>query len=220
MVSTTKYIPSSISLNVYLPVDMSFMQSADPAVERDRYSIHVDLSELPAYEDVVLYFYGVTTSSSGTVIWEVPRVVGGVTQPEVSGEVGLLGKIWMYLCNKLPLLDSIDSSLSRIYGVVYDLVRGEPANLIGPTYDSGSFENDISDDVTEATEILDIMEDVTKPKEEDLEDLGDISDLVNDSDIDGFADVFAPFMESPTLSTVLTLSFTFAIIAYVLYGKG
>lgn len=199
--------------NVYLPVSMSFLQSADPAVERDRYGVHIDLSSLPAGEDVTLYFYGVTTSSSGTLIFQVPRVVGGITQPEVSGEVGLLGKIWFYLCDKLPFLDSIDATLRRIEFLLDRSFTGDGSI-------SSDIHSDLEDAQSDATEQQEILDSVTRPDEDELEDLGDVSDIVIDSDVNAFSDVFSPFMESQIFLSLMTLSFTFAIIAYVLYGKG
>lgn len=195
--------------NVYLPVSMSFLQSADPAVERDRYGVHIDLSSLPANEDVTLYFYGVTTSSSGTLIFQVPRVVGGITQPEVSGEVGLLGKIWLYLREKLPALDT---TLKRIEDLLELSLTGD-----------GSVGSDIQDDQDEArqeaTEQLEIIDSVTKPPPEELDELADISGYVDPSGVGVLATTLSPLFESNVFKPIIMLSLTFMLISYVLFGK-
>ena len=198
--------------NVYLPVAMSFVQSADPAVERDRYALHIDLSSLPAQEDVTLYFYGVTTTSSGTLIWQVPRVVGGISQPEVSGEVGLLGRIWFVLRDHIPFLDSIDSHLYTIDTLFQSLVKGDKV-------DENLMNQDIEDAQQEATEQLDIIDSVTKPAPEELDDIADISDYVDSGGVGILSATLSPLFESDVFKPIIMLSLTFMLISYVLFGK-
>lgn len=150
--------------NIYLPTEISFYQSADPAVERDRYSIHVDISNKQINDWVYIYYYGVTTSSSASFRWEVPRVVGGVTQPEVSGEVGILVKIWALLTEKLPILNTISENISSIGEQLGSLVDG----------DSGKADEIVQD---------------TPPLETEFDEMEDILATAPTIDQDGFDDV-------------------------------
>ena len=109
------------------------------------------------------------------------------------------------LSTELSYLNTIKSNVSSI--------------LSGDSETSSAVQDEVSQDVTEASEYLDIMDDVTKPDESELEDLSDISGYVDAGDVSTFSAVFAPLFQSAVFLPVIMLNLTFMLIAYVLFGK-
>lgn len=84
---------------------------------------------------------------------------------------------------------------------------------------SDAVEEQVNQDATEASEYLDIMDDVTKPDVGELEDLSDISGYVNAGDVSVLAACLSPFFQSVIFLPCIMLSLIFMLVAYVLYGK-
>lgn len=108
--------------------------------------------------------------------------------------------------------NSLLEGLATVMNVVYDF-------LIGDTTVSDSIQDEVDADSTEASEMLDVMDDVTKPDIGELEDLSDISDYVNAGDVSVLAACLSPFFQSAIFLPCIMLSLIFMLVAYVLYGK-
>lgn len=91
--------------------------------------------------------------------------------------------------------------------------------LLGDPTVSDPIEDEVDQDATEASEYLDIMDDVTQPEISELEDLSDISGYVNPGDVSTLAACLAPFFQSVVFLPCLMLSLIFMLVSYVLYGK-
>lgn len=92
--------------------------------------------------------------------------------------------------------------------------------IFGGDYSQNSdIDDEVIADQTEASEILDILDDVTKPDQGELEDLADISGYVDSSDVSALSDVFKPLFESAVFLPCIMLNLTFMLVGYVLFGK-
>lgn len=112
----------------------------------------------------------------------------------------------------VAILSTASSYLKTISSNVSSILSGDSET-------SSAVQDEVSQDVTEASEYLDIMDDVTKPDESELEDLSDISGYVDAGDVSTFSAVFAPLFQSAVFLPVIMLNLTFMLIAYVLFGK-
>ena len=91
--------------------------------------------------------------------------------------------------------------------------------LEGGTSVSGEVEDQVSTDQTEASEFLDVLDDVTKPDEGELEEIADISGYVDLGDVSALSDVLKPLFESSVFLPCIMLNLTFMLVGYVLFGK-
>ena len=110
-----------------------------------------------------------------------------------------------FVADLKDLIDPIESLL-------YEFLRGDFSH-------NSDIRDEVSTDQTEASEILDVLDDVTKPDEGELEDLADISGYVDSSDVTALADVFKPLFESAVFLPCIMLNLTFMLVGYVLFGK-
>lgn len=93
------------------------------------------------------------------------------------------------------------------------------ALLQGDYIYNSEINEEVNADQTEASEILDILDDVTKPDEGELEDIADISGYVDSGDVTALAEVFKPLFESAVFLPCIMLNLTFMLVGYVLFGK-
>ena len=187
-ISATSITAFSAS-NIYVPVEYTLYDSADPAVERNRFALHLDISNVPPGDNVSLYFYGVTTSSSSSFWYEIPQVIGYISRPVVSGEVGLLQKIWIAIED-------------------FFIGDGDKTDQFGDEMFPIESEAEEFDDVLETSPTIDI---------DDIENQFD--DIVEFEPDTGLMDVFGSILTNDTFSVVFLMGISFALLGYVLYGK-
>lgn len=175
--------------NVFIPVSYSMYESSDPAVERNRVVIHMDISNVPYNEWVYLYVYGVTTTSSNSFRFEIPQVMGYIARPGTSGEVGLLQKIWI--------------AIEKFF--------------VGDGDRTDQFGDQMRPIESEADEMGDVLETSPTINIEDIEDQFD--DVVEFEPDSGLMDVFGSILTNETFSVVFFMGITFALLGYILFGK-
>lgn len=108
-----------------------------------------------------------------------------------------------------------NSNSSLIYNMLKEIIMSDSDGQSS----ADKVQDDMAADSTEASEYLDIMDDVTKPDESELDNISDVSDYVDSGDVGVLADAYAPIFENATFLAMVMLSMTFALVAFTLYGK-
>ena len=154
--------------------------------------------------NIYKYFFTKNTS----VKYYYIGVSGGKLNLLYNGPATVTG----FQADLVGLENGLYSGFYRALDAIYQL-------LLGDTSISDAVQDEVNQDSTEASEYLDIIDDVTKPDEGELENLADISGYVDSSDVTALADVFKPLFESAVFLPCIMLNLTFMLVGYVLFGK-
>lgn len=91
-------------------------------------------------------------------------------------------------------------------------------NLFSPdTSESDQFQGEAQEKADEMEEANQALDNVTKPSVDDI--VIDFSDFASDDDFTAVGNVFSYMVNDSLFSTILLMSLTVALLAYVLYGK-
>lgn len=173
-------ISARTASGLYLPLETSsaVYETTDPAYERNNFNVRIDISSLSPGDGFTVYVFGVCASSAPSFWFTVNQVVGGVTQPETSGVVGLLYNIWQTL----------------------------KSYVSGDEYYDGSFPDDVIPLESEVDEMVDEMETSPTINVDDI--TGELDNLTEFETDENFVDAIGYFFDGHFLTVItMAISF-------------
>lgn len=221
--------------DVFIPVDIQFYSVGIESGVFSQIVARVDLRGLDrsSSSTPVLFVEGVascaqTDSSYGSYI-RLDTVSGYVcpeaVDPTVSWIQKLTDKLTGWFSDLQSRVDIIGSQLVVNLNTITNSIKTEVKNitdrldsLIHPdSTDSDDFSDSMASQATEMDEANDTLDSVTKPPVDDLDP--SVDDIVPAEDVAKFTSVFAAIFENNIFLSVFLMSFTLAMVSYVLYGK-
>lgn len=222
--------------NVVVPLSVQYIDSSESSYTSIAVVARVDLTGLDrsSSSTPILTIRGSPDNTSTVSTFEGHYItlqsVSGYVCPEVvDASVSWIQKLIDKLGGWFALLQSrvdiIGSQLVVNLNTITNSIKTEVKNitdrldsLIHPdSTDSDDFSDSMASQATEMEEANDTLDSVTKPPVDDLDP--SVDDIVPAEDVANFTSVFAAIFENNIFLSVFLMSFTLAMVSYVLYGK-